>query len=622
MKLVVGEYDLSKMYDQIVWSGADGQAARKVEFGVVVSGTDKNLPKPKIMINDPIQVYDDKENLIFDGEVIDKSKSIEGNIMKVVCLDRLYKVNIAEKSYSFYKKTPAQIAKQVFGDLEIQVGKLEDGSPIDRVFDMEKAYNIILIAYRLEYEKTKKPFIIRMNGSNAEVVERGKKVAKWQLDPKTNLIDSRYGESLMEAVNSVKMYDKDGKSIGEVKGDLSIPKSSTLTGGNNPEKVWNFFKGQGFSDPASAGIIGNLMQESSTSINPSMRQKGGPGMGIAQWTRGSDRWNNLNRFAKKKGTKWDNLQTQLEFMVEEMSNGAAYWHKGNVSTKNLDAFKKSTSVEQAVYDFERAYERAGKPNYKNRKKYANQVMQAFGGTGPAGGEKIYRQEKKEDPKARAEALLKGIEKKASVRAFGDLDLVTGNAVMIKEPFTGLNGKFFIVGDTHTFADNKHVVELELSYQNLMEEIDTSIQEKKKESSTEGVSSIPVGDGSGREKALQVGKNLVGLKYQWGGNTPKSGLDCSGFVDWCYTQAGMKIPGRLQSHALRRNPGQFNLVEIPWKDRKPGDVIWQNGHVGMQYYDGKIIESGGVSKHYLGYSGVYISKGSGRRFNKAYRYKGT
>ena len=44
MKLIVGDDDVSKFYNQATWSGADGQAGRKLEFGLAVSGTDKNLP--------------------------------------------------------------------------------------------------------------------------------------------------------------------------------------------------------------------------------------------------------------------------------------------------------------------------------------------------------------------------------------------------------------------------------------------------------------------------------------------------------------------------------------------------------------------------------------------------
>lgn len=633
MRLIANGQDISQFYTSCKWSGAKGEAARKLEFGVVVSGTDKNLPKLQIPPESEVLLFTDDGDLLFKGLVVSREKSVQGNTMDVTCVDSLYYLNRSKGSFSFADKTPQAIAGEVFGKFGLTTGSLAPGSPLTRTFDMESLYSIILIAYKLENEKTGKPYMIRMKGDQAEVVEQGKIVAQYELDPKATLIDAQYGDNAENLITKVKVFDTDGKEVGEIEkkielleggGKKETSEESTsgqgqapkdLTGGSNKEKVWNYLKGQGFSDAAAAGVMGNLMQESSTEINPKLKQPGGPGRGIAQWTVGSDRWNALQKYAQAQGKSWESLDVQLGFMVKEMDSKATYWKKTGAGS--LEGFKKMTNTDQAVMAFEQAYERAGRPVYANRKKYAKEVISSFGGQ--VGATTVYRQEKDEDKDARAKAQLTEIEKSAHVRVFGNTDLITGNAVIVKEPFTGLNGKFFIDGDTHTWEDNKYMVELDLNFKNIMTDVDTADQEK---STDEAGGTAPAGDGSLRAKALQTGVKLGGTHYQWGGNTPQSGLDCTGFVDWCYTQAGMPIPGRLQSHALRANPAQFNLVEIPWNERQPGDILWQNGHCAMQYYNGQILESGGTSKQKLGYSGVAITSGNGRRFCKAYRYKGT
>ncbi|MCA9327359.1 hypothetical protein KDA14_02405 [Candidatus Saccharibacteria bacterium] len=75
--------------------------------------------------------------------------------------------------------------------------------------------------------------------------------------------------------------------------------STSLVGGDNEEKVWNYLRGQGLTPVATAGIMGNFEQESSgfdpaakeskyTMALPAIYPKSDPkrrvGYGIAQWT--------------------------------------------------------------------------------------------------------------------------------------------------------------------------------------------------------------------------------------------------------------------------------------------------------------------------------------------------
>lgn len=460
MKLIANGLDISKFYDSINWSGDKGQAARQLDFGVVVSGTDKNLPKISIPTGSSVQVINDDGITIFDGLVFGRDKSIDSNFMRITCLDKLILANKSKGTFNFEQKTPQAIAQEALGSIGLSVGNAESGSPIDRKFDIETIYNIVFTAYKIENEKTGKPYMIRMRDGQVDIVEQGKIVAKYVLDGKSNLYNANYGENAENVVSKVKMFDTDGKEIGEVTNDT----------------------------------IGGIIE-------------------------------------------------------------------------------------------------------------------------------IYRQEKDEDAQARAKGMLKDIERTASVRCKGDFDLITGNAVTIKEPFTGLNGKFYIVSDKHTFANNYHVVDLELAFENMMEDIDTSVQEEQSSDTVSVDNTISSSGGSLATRVLQIGETAKGARYKWGGVNPKTGIDCSGFVTWAYKQAGANTHGRITSHSMRSNPKAHGFVEIPFKDRRPGDVLWQQGHLAMQYDATRIIESGGVSKRIMGYSGVAISNQRGRSFKKAYRYVG-
>lgn len=83
-------------------------------------------------------------------------------------------------------------------------------------------------------------------------------------------------------------------------------------------------------------------------------------------------------------------------------------------------------------------------------------------------QQIYVKEKGVNAKAEAKAMMVGITEEASVEAIGNVACVAGKAVQIKDKATGLTGKFYITGDTHTFQNGIHTMSLELSWTNAME----------------------------------------------------------------------------------------------------------------------------------------------------------
>ena len=177
-----------------------------------------------------------------------------------------------------------------------------------------------------------------------------------------------------------------------------------LSGNDNAQKAFNFFIKKGLSPAAAAGIIGNFMQESG--CDPSKHQVGGPAQGIAQWE--GARLQALYAFAESQGKPWDDLETQLEFLWQELNtddmnarfNGLTpeTWTPTGYSplSGGFNEFKSLTDYKHATAAFEAAFERAGTPVMENRFAAAEEAFNSFGNgstapqqkTGTGGGNRF------------------------------------------------------------------------------------------------------------------------------------------------------------------------------------------------------------------------------------------
>ena len=84
----------------------------------------------------------------------------------------------------------------------------------------------------------------------------------------------------------------------------------------NMEAIWGYLKTNGFTEEATAGIMGNIKAESN--FNPSAVEGNGEGHGLVQWSFG--RKQTLFARAASRGTKWDDIGVQLDFLLEELNN--------------------------------------------------------------------------------------------------------------------------------------------------------------------------------------------------------------------------------------------------------------------------------------------------------------
>lgn len=87
----------------------------------------------------------------------------------------------------------------------------------------------------------------------------------------------------------------------------------------------------------------------------------------------------------------------------------------------------------------------------------------------------------EDAGKEAQRLLEdnGVTQKITVENLGDASFTTGKSVIIREPYTGLSGLFYIDGDTHTWKNGVYVNKLTVNFKSIMDEQQAGSEESKK-----------------------------------------------------------------------------------------------------------------------------------------------
>ena len=94
------------------------------------------------------------------------------------------------------------------------------------------------------------------------------------------------------------------------------------------------------------------------------------------------------------------------------------------------------------------------------------------------------------------------------------------------------------------------------------------------------------------------QKYVGTPYVWGGSTPETGFDCSGYVCWVYNQNGYNV-GRTTANGLWNKCQRISEAEA-----KPGDLVFFKGtydtpgmsHTGIYLGNGMMVSAGDPIKY--------------------------
>ena len=85
-------------------------------------------------------------------------------------------------------------------------------------------------------------------------------------------------------------------------------------------------------------------------------------------------------------------------------------------------------------------------------------------------------------------------------------------------------------------------------------------------------------------AVAYAKSQIGVPYVWGGETPGSGFDCSGLVQWAWARAGIAIPRTTETQW----PAMHHVILT---QLQPGDLLFYYNLDGDQLVDHVVMYVG-------------------------------
>jgi cell wall-associated NlpC family hydrolase len=118
-----------------------------------------------------------------------------------------------------------------------------------------------------------------------------------------------------------------------------------------------------------------------------------------------------------------------------------------------------------------------------------------------------------------------------------------------------------------------------------------------------------------ERIVKYAKQYMGVRYVYGGSSPRYGFDCSGFVRYVYSHFGVSLAhSSFADYVTGHRVGRWQM--------KPGDLVFFDGagHVGIYVGHGHFIHAPhtGTVVRISTMAGWYSSRFDGARRIRAYR----
>ena len=535
--------DITNLLINITWSGDYKSCARKLEFSLVSSSYDINIPKVDIPLMSVISFYED-DNELFRGFVYEREKSSD-NAMSFLCYDYCAKLNDIKVSKNIKNQTASTIYNNFLTEYGLNKGDIiQANTGVTKVFLGVTAYDMIMTAYTEEAKNTGKKYMLYSRGNKFYASEKGIVKLKLSFEEGKNILSSSFKESVSNMVNKVLIVDENGNKVSEVKNDdwlktyglfQDVYKQQEGKDSNAEAKamlkdIEQTCSLTGFGDTTCITGYGVQVKDNHTGL-----------VGLFYIDSDTHTWEG--------GNYTIDLELNFKNIMNEVSVGEDEKTETNV---NLDGSTTVTGGKEVNAEFTAYYP-------------ANDSMQ--GGFLDAMGNKL-------DPNKLTCAAPKSVPFKTKIQ--------------VKNTGTDRDNLVYTVTDRGgaIVIDSNGVYHIDL----LMKDKKSALafgRRKGKALIGVDVSETPStsnGVNSKASKAFEFCKSKLGTPYLWGGTGPR--YDCSGLMMKAYASVGISIPRTSkQQSTFGKSVSKSNL--------QIGDLVFFGSpvhHVGMYCGNNQYIHS--------------------------------
>ena len=214
MRIVVNDKDITNLCVNVTWSGDIDERSRSLSFTYLYNPK-ISMPLVKVEIGNSINLFDDKNRLLYVGVVTEVASSLSGSDVSVTSRDVLWYLG-KNKVAGVYTGSAEAITRKILDEFGISVWNLESIAVDKTVISTgdKTIYKAISEAYGEDY------YIVAL-GEKVEVRKKGSEVVA-VLSGKANLIDASYKKSMEDMVNRVIVLNDDNGKVFEISAEENL----------------------------------------------------------------------------------------------------------------------------------------------------------------------------------------------------------------------------------------------------------------------------------------------------------------------------------------------------------------------------------------------------------------